>query len=38
MSDLINKLVIEKEKKGSYLLGLQEGNQIKDILFTSHTI
>jgi hypothetical protein len=38
MSDLINNLVIDKEKKGSYLLGLQDGNKIKDIVFTSPVV
>ena len=35
MSNFIENLVVDKEKKGSYLLGLQEGNQVNDIIFTS---
>merc|ERR1711916_133333 len=38
MSNLIDNLVIDKEKKGSYLVGLQEGNKIIDIVFTSPVV
>ena len=35
MSNFIENLIVDKEKKGSYLLGSQEGNQVVDIMFTS---
>jgi len=35
MSNFIENLVVDKEKKGSYLLGIQDGNQVNDIIFTS---
>lgn len=38
MSNFIEKIVVDKEKKGSYLLGLQEGNQIVDLVFTSPVV
>ena len=35
MSNFIENIVVDKEKKGSYILGLQDGNQVNDIVFTS---
>ena len=32
MNNFIDNLIVDKEKKGSYLLGIQDNNQIKDII------